>query len=178
MIASSSRNGKLWGVNMPEDTMDALAARIELLLEQDGWARTREEIAGLGPSAVPILIAKIEQGGPELKFIERAVLALGEIGGSEAQAFLATLLDHENPILRAAAVTALGQAGGVGHAQAVHNLLSDEDGAVRKEAARTLAKIGDENSIEPLESLARDEGQRFLKEEAQGAVEEIKKRQA
>jgi HEAT repeat protein len=163
---------------MAENDLNDLTARIERLLSTDGWSRVRAELAGLGGAAVPILLDQVRKIQPDRKSAERAILALGEIGGDEAENSLTSLLDHEDPILRAATLTALEQIGSSRHAPAIIKLLGDADEGVRKEAISALTTLGDSASIEPLNAIARSDEKEYLKERAQNAIEEIERRRA
>lgn len=162
---------------MPENDQGDLRSRVEqLLLAEDSWGIVRELVTELGPQAVSLVIDEIRRGTHDTKFTERALLALGELGGSEAENFVVSMLDQPDQMIKAAALTALRQIGKEEHAPAVAQLLNDTSDTVRKEAIKTLAEIGSSAHLDSLKTLAQSEEKGFLKEQAQRAVAEIEKR--
>lgn len=82
-----------------------------------------------------------------------AAAALGELGGSEAEAALAEALKTGGEQVRVAAVAALARAGAE---QAVLDAAEDESWRVRREVARALAAFSSRNGLRTAEALLDD----------------------
>jgi HEAT repeat protein len=164
---------------MPEQSEEDLRSSVEqLLLNEDSWGLVRVRLVALGPRAVPVVIDAVLRGGHDTKFVERALLALGELGGDDAEKFVASMLGHPDEMIKVAALSALRQIGKAEYAPAVTDLLSDASDAVRKESVKTLAEIGGETARERLAALAQSEEKEFIKEHAQRAAKAIEDRNA
>jgi len=155
---------------------EALKSRVDqLLLVDDSWPTVRGELQQLGPGAVPILIDKVH-GGEDQKVVERAILALGALGGPAAEETLVSLLGHENSALRAIAVTALRRTGRKEHLNAVAGLLNDPSEVVLNEVVKTLGRWGGESFVQPLRDLASRQEKEFMRRLIAEAIDEIESR--
>jgi len=169
------------------------AEKIAVMLVERNW----DQLAGMGETAVDLLIPLLQKG--QLEETLKAVETLGQIGADKAVEPLAALLGNRRPEIAAAASRALGR---IGSALAVEPLLqnsveseSDQvraesemalvkigalavrplleqlnssDPRERKTAVRILGEIGDERALQPLAS-ARDDNS--LQPELQAALE-------
>jgi HEAT repeat protein len=165
---------------MPEtEPTPKLNEQLEALLSsQELWPRTYARIAELGPGAAPALAKIIRERSHGTKFTQRAVLALGAVGGAPEAALLEALLGDPEPRIRIGAVTALRDIGTTGHVPAVEALLADPEPAVRKEAVKTLAQLGGPHGIEALRRVAENDPEGFLREQAGQAAAEAQSRLA
>jgi HEAT repeats len=162
---------------MPDLTPDQLRERLEqLLLAEDAWGHARAQVAALGPAAAPVLIELIQGRAHDTKFTERAILALGVLGGPEDT--LTSLLADPDPMIKIAALSALREIGEARTAPAVHDLLADDVPAVRKEAVKTIAALGTAESVEPLRTVAEGDPEPFLREQALGALRQVEERRS
>jgi hypothetical protein len=162
---------------MPDPTPEQLHDLLEqLLLVEDGLGNTRTQLAELGAGAIPVLVDMIEKRPHDTKFVERAILALGDVGGPAEADFVASLLEDPEPMVKLAALTALRQIGERRHAEAVRNLLDHDSPSVRKEAVKTLAELGDEASLPSLRALAANDPEPYLREQALQAVTQVEER--
>jgi ankyrin repeat protein/HEAT repeat protein len=100
--------------------------------------------------ALPTVKAGLKQGKPA------AYAALGEIGGTDAQALFAPALKDKILEVRRAAVDAIGKTGGPGAPALLAQALSDAEAHVRVSAARALGRIG---GAAALSALKAAEGQ-------------------
>lgn len=164
---------------MSEQSEQDLRSRVEQhLLTEDSWGHVRVQLLALGRRAVPVIISEVRRGVHDTKFVERALLALGEFGGDDAEQFVLSMLGHPDQMIKVAALSALRQIGKTEHAPAVADLLNDASDAVRKESVKTLAEIGDAAARERLAALAQSEDKEFIKEHAQQAAKAIDERNA
>jgi HEAT repeat protein len=163
---------------MPEPS-DQLKEQLEaLLLAEDAWPLTRARVAELGPGTAAAVAELIRERPHDSKFTERAVLALGEVGGAPEAELVESLLGDPEPMIRIAALTALREIGDTRHVPAVGALLDDPGSAVRKEAVKTLAQLGGTESVEALRRVAEHDPQPFLREQAGQAAAQAQARSA
>ena len=135
------------------------------------------ERAGAEPAAIPVLIALVKKGGPEVGMAARllgslkarqaveallqylddptavarrdVLLALGKIGDSRAAEVVARDLHHDSPDVRSAAAEALATIGGAAQLEALDALKGDYYRHVRESAEAALARIGAPAGAEP-----------------------------
>jgi HEAT repeat protein len=105
---------------------------------------------GFGPRAVPTLIQSLLE--PTLTDDERAITlaSLGVLQARDAEALIASHLDHKNKHVRIQAAKALGN---ISAAQSTHALiasLEDSEWEVRVVSANALGKIADPAALRSL----------------------------
>jgi HEAT repeat protein len=134
--------------------------RVELLIEQlrDNDRRLRifaaTELAMIGEPAIGALSAML--GDANVSVRKRAVLALGEIGGSLAIKPLSWALADGDPYVRKAAVIALGKIDDARIVEPLARMLTDGDSLIREAAIAALLKISDPRAVAPLSQLLAD----------------------
>ena len=159
--------------SLAEQGPDGQAPILSLLPKLTGdKVRLVEALRGSGtnPSAVPALIALVNEGGPEaavaatllgelkakaavgplVRYLEdpsaigrrEAVLALGQIGDRSAADEVAKDLSHDSPEVRAAAAEAMATLGSASHQEALDALKGDYYRRVRESAEKALSRIG------------------------------------
>jgi hypothetical protein len=137
-----------------------------------------EVIKEFGPGLAPILVELVQNGPPpgvaelnERLARERAVIALGELGATEAIDALIDVLGEPDPVLRAKTVTALGQIGGDEALEALLPMLKDPDQLVREMTASALGRLGDPEAIPALQAAAQVEQKDHVRHAMNEAIE-------
>jgi len=85
-----------------------------------------------------------------------AVVALGDIGGNNAETVLLNLLNDEDDAVRAHLAEALGRINGQKTWDALMFLLNDKERSVRASVAKALGEIGGSSAVEILFQVLKD----------------------
>ena len=125
----------------------------EVKLEQDPQSEAAIALAAKGASAVPFLIAALDDKESQVRLL--AAWALGEIGDERSAGALALRLGDGDGFVRAAAMTALVQTG-PSAVNALLEALTAEDAYPRQLAACALGAIGDRRATGGLSALVED----------------------
>jgi HEAT repeat protein len=148
-----------------------------------------EDIAALGPEAVPPLIDALKDADEDAEVRATAAMALGRLGGDAAVEALLAVLADAGPVeppppqpvtsslvspdaatqVRSAVADALGE---VGDPRAVEPLIAvlvdvEEESGLRRAAARALAGLGDARAVEPMLTLLSDGDAEVAKQAAE-----------
>ncbi len=115
-----------------------------------------EDLAKLGPSAVPALIRALRDDNRDVRLA--AAMALGELRDRRAFEPLIVILKDEDWAMRHGAARALGNLGDPGAVELLIATLKDKDENVRGAAAYALGELGDARAVEPLIAALKDEG--------------------
>ena len=113
-----------------------------------------EDLAKLGPSAVPALIHSLRDRDSMVRRI--AALALGDLGDARAVESLIMALKDADKAVRRLAAEALGKLGDPRGIEFLIAALKDEETRERVCAARALGELGDARAVEPLKALLGD----------------------
>lgn len=142
---------------------------IRALREPMKWlpARIAEVLVELGRTAVPALLAALDDPDPEFKGY--IIEILGEIGDKSSVTKLAEVLRGHNPAVRAKAAAALAAVGGSEAVQALLAVLTDNDKTVRSQAVLGLRRMGDLAAVPGLADAAGDPD-RFVRANALDAL--------
>ena len=125
----------------------------EVKLEQDPQSEAAIALAAKGASAVPFLIAALDDKESQVRLL--AAWALGEIGDGRSAGALALRLGDGDGFVRAAAMTALVQTG-PSAVNALLEALTAEDAYPRQLAACALGAVGDRRATGGLSALVED----------------------
>ncbi len=128
-------------------------------------------LAGLGPAAVPDLVARLRSGGPEAGRIH-AIWALDAIGGPEASRAIVASLADPSARVRLQAARSAGIRRDRDAPASLAARLKDRDAAVRREAAIAIGKIGDPSVAAALYA-ALDDSDRFAAWSVQAAIRRL-----
>ncbi len=116
-------------------------------------------LAGMGASAVPMLVDRLKSGGSEAGRLH-AIWALDAIGGAEARHAIDAVLSDSAAQLRLQAARSAGIRRDRDALPDLLRLLRDRDAAVRREAAIAVGEMGDVKAASALYA-ALDEPDRF-----------------
>lgn len=183
LLASSPVNAQPT-LNETVDSLFVIASSGELRF-RDMVEPAKEELAALGPAAVPLLIDKFTTksarerltvidilkkiGSPAVPdlvralsrpdglVVQRVCWALGDIGDTAAVLPLITSCDHSRWQVRDQAVAALGKIGDHRAGATVTQTLSDSVGQVRKSAAVSAGKLGLNATVAQLVGMLGDD---------------------
>ncbi|HEX8173941.1 MAG TPA: HEAT repeat domain-containing protein [Pyrinomonadaceae bacterium] len=153
------------------DTVELFRELIAAVSDKTDAGRRAAAIAaleGIGPPALPAMAEAIT-GGEASSVIALAGL-VGQVGGAEAVALLAPLVESANTNIATAAISALGH---TRHADATALLLHSlehEDEWLRFAAVGALGELGDSRAVPALEKLLTEP---LMGEAAAAALEEI-----
>ena len=136
------------------------------------WNEVGDDLAKLGPSAVPALIRALRDKDPWVQVT--AALALCKLGTPAVEPLIAALRDEDWHVRFNAART-LGELGDARGVEPLVAALKDEDARVREEAAAALGKLGDARGVEPLEELLGDENA-DVRKAAEAALEKLREK--
>ncbi|MDZ4686786.1 MAG: HEAT repeat domain-containing protein, partial [Planctomycetaceae bacterium] len=113
--------------------------------DPEAWTKAEQEMQTLGATAVPALVAVLEEGPPLAR--EMAVMFLAQLGpqAEPAAAALAELLDDESALIRVNAAGVLTTFDGAPESvvTTLTALLSDADPNIRTTAAGCLGNIAE-----------------------------------
>lgn len=121
--------------------------------DRDVRLKAQEELAAIGPAAVDLLIATLEDVNHVTRC--RAACTLREIGDRRAVKSLIAALDDEAWVVRRAAARALGTLGDGRAFEPLLATLQDDDKLVRVEAVIALTHLGDERAFDHLATIVR-----------------------
>ena len=111
------------------------------------WLEVADDLAKLGPSAVPELIRALRDSDREVRAF--AAWALGELGDARGVEPLIAALNDESKVVRSFAAGALGELGDVRAVEPLKELLGDESADARSAAAKALKQLRGQSEGKP-----------------------------
>lgn len=137
-VRRAARDGLL-NDQRPESVRAAIASFLTDLPRRAGWRRAF--YARLASIAPPALLELIHSGKLKSEEQKLAIEALADAGSREVLPLSVSLLDSNEPELRATAVRAIGKLGGTAEVTLAIDRLADDEWFVRAAAARALETI-------------------------------------
>ena len=129
-------------VSLSDDREDRLRAVQRLAIVPDA-AATKD---------LTLLLSRDED--PLIRQI--AAIALGNVGGADAEAALTAALDDEDSLVRERAIQALAKWGPEAVGSLIKTLMDDPDAAVRRQAARGLGRMSGVGALAALQAAQAD----------------------